>query len=254
MPGPRRVAITVDGNALDLAAHTWGEGRPEIVLLHDGLGSIGQWREVPECIHEVTGVTVLAYERAGHGSSMPVPSGPWPADWLHREAEVLAALLAEVDADRPLLVGHSDGGSISLIAAASGLDVRGVVSLAAHSWVEQVCVDSILDMRAAPARYIAGLSRSHDHPAEVFEAWSGVWVSDDFRPWDVRDRLHAIEVPVIVAQGDGDEYASVEHVSSTVEAIGSNATGRLLPGAGHLIHHQDADAVVELVAEAFAAC
>lgn len=252
MSGPHRVRLSVEGASLDLSAHTWGDGRPEIVLLHDGLGSIGQWREVPERIHEVTGATVLAYERAGHGSSTPVPGGPWPADWLHREAGVLAALLADVDADRPLLVGHSDGGSISLIAAANGADVRGVVSLAAHSWVEQVCVDSIVDMRAAPARYVAGLARTHDHPAEVFEAWSGVWVSADFRPWDVRDRLHTIEVPVIVAQGDGDEYASVEHVSSTVEAIGANATGRLLPGVGHLIHHERADLVIDLVAEAFA--
>jgi len=251
--GAHRIGITVDGAELDLAARTWGDGRPEIVLLHDGLGSIGQWRDVPERVHETTGATVLAYERAGHGSSTPVPNGPWPADWLHREADVLAALLAEVEADRPLLVGHSDGGSISLIAAANGADVRGVVPLAAHSWVEQVCVDSIVDMRAAPARYVAGLSRSHDHPAEVFEAWSGVWVSSEFRPWDVRDRLSSIMVPVIVAQGDGDEYASVEHVASTVEAIGPNATGRLLPGVGHLIHHQDADAVIDLVAEAFAA-
>lgn len=253
MASRHRVVLTVNGTTLDLAVQVWGDGRPEIVFLHDGLGSISQWRNVPERVHEETGATLLAYERAGHGSSTPVPTGRWPPDWLHREAEVLAALLIEVSADRPLLVGHSDGGSISLIAAANLADVRGVVSLAAHSWVEQVCVDSIAAMRETQTRYIKGLSRDHHHPVEVFEAWSGVWVSSEFRAWDIRDRLGAITVPVIVAQGDGDEYASVEHVSSTVEAIGENATGRLLPGVGHLVHHQDADAVIELVADAFVA-
>ncbi|MEL6892932.1 MAG: alpha/beta hydrolase [Actinomycetota bacterium] len=234
-----------------LSARSWGTGPPEVVLLHDGLGSISQWRAVPEAIHDATGRTVLAYERAGHGSSTPVPTGPWPADWLHHEAVVLADLLDSVGAEQPVLVGHSDGGSISLLAAAeAGVVAAGVVSLAAHSWVEQVCVDAIAEMRETPDRFVAGLARHHEHPAAVFEAWSGVWTGDDFRPWDVRGSLATITAPVHVVQGEADEYASPEHVAATVDAIGPNARGTLLPGRGHLLHHEAPDVVVELIAGA----
>lgn len=232
-----------------LAVSIWGEGPAEIVMLHDGLGSIRQWRDVPAAIHDATGRTVLAYDRAGHGSSTPVPSGPWPADWLHTEADVLGALLDQTAVDHPLLVGHSDGGSISLVAAAAGRPLRGVVTLAAHSYVEQVCVDFITGMRAEPERWVGGLSRAHEHPAEVFDAWSGVWVSDAFRAWDVRSTLGAVGCPTLVVQGIDDEYATPEHAWSTAAAIGIHATCVLVPGAGHLLHHQIPDRVVSIVVD-----
>lgn len=231
-----------------LAAATWGEGQAEIVLLHDGLGSIGQWRDVPAALHAATGRTVLAYDRAGHGTSTPVPSGPWPTRWLHHEAEILDAVLDEVAVDRPLLVGHSDGGSIALLTAAAGRPLRGVVTLAAHSYVEQVCVDAIAAMRAAPERWIAGLARAHDHAKAVFEAWSGVWTSDAFRTWDVRPTLTAIGCTTLVVQGADDEYATPAHARTTAAAIGANASSLLLPGLGHLLHHQAPDRVVEVIA------
>src|SRR3954447_22073524 len=86
-----RSTVSVEADRLTTAR--WGDGPPSIVMLHDGLGSIAQWRDVPGRLAARTGLTVLAYDRAGHGSSTPVPAGPWPTDWLHREARVLAGLL-----------------------------------------------------------------------------------------------------------------------------------------------------------------
>ncbi len=232
-----------------MASSTWGAGRAEIVLLHDGLGSIAQWRHVPAALHAATGRTVLAYDRSGHGSSLPVPSGPWPADWLHREAEILSELLDSRASSEPLLVGHSDGGSIALLAAASGRPLRGVVTLAAHSYVEQVCVDRIGAMRAEPGDLVDKLGRVHDHPAAVFDAWSGVWVSDGFGSWDVRAMLAAVSCPALVVQGIDDEYGTPEQAWSTAAAIGENATCTLLPGIGHLLHHKIPDRVVALIAD-----
>ena len=240
----RRSVVSGSGQ---LVVTTWGDGAPEIVMLHDGLGSVSQWRDVPARLHEATGCTVMAYDRAGHGSSTPVPTGAWPADWLHREADVLTELLDAVAAECPVLVGHSDGGSIALLAAANGAACRGVVALAAHTFVEQVCVDEIAAMRTTPDRYVAGLRRHHDHPDAVFEAWSGVWTSDEFRPWDVRERLGEIDVPVVVAQGAADEYATDAQALDSAAAIGANARAVLLPGLGHLLHHQAPDQVVGLV-------
>lgn len=238
--------VEIEGRSL--TTQRWGDGPAEIVVLHDGLGSIRQWRDLPAQMHATTGRTVLAYDRAGHGSSTPVPTGPWPADWLHTEAELLAQLLDEVAVAEPLLVGHSDGGSISLLTAAAGRPLRGVVTLAAHSFVEQVCVDTITDMRATPERWVSGLRRVHQRAAEVFEAWSGVWVSAEFRPWDIRPELGAIPCRTLVVQGIDDEYGTPEQAWSTAAAIGANAACVLLPSVGHLLHHQAPERVVEIVA------
>jgi pimeloyl-ACP methyl ester carboxylesterase len=192
---------------------------------------------------------VLAYDRAGHGESTPWPTGPWPPDWLHREAATLAALIEAVGASSPALVGHSDGGSIAAIHAAAAPSACGAVALlAAHTWVETVTVDEIARMRAAPEGIIAGLQRFHARPRALFEAWSGVWVGDEFARWDIRPTLHTISAPALVVQGAADEYATDAHATETSAAIGDNAQCRLLPGLGHVLHHEAPDRVTELIA------
>ncbi len=258
-PEPVEPAVdTVDVDGAELTVARWGDGPAEIVLLHDGLGSIGQWRTIPGRIRAETGRTVLAYDRPGHGRSTPVPTGAWPADWLHREADRFGRLLTVLGAavvGEPLLVGHSDGGSIALLHArdvdgpSSGL--RGLVTLAAHTWVEQRCVDGIVGMVDRRDAIVAGLATSHRHPAAVFDAWSGVWLSDAFRRWDVRPTLGPIACPTLVVQGRDDEYATPAHATETAAAIGGNAEARLLDGVGHLLHHQDPELVVRVVTGAW---
>lgn len=218
-------------------------------MLHDGLGSIGQWRSLPADIHQRTGATVMAYERAGHGQSSPVPDGAWPADWLHREVVVFAALLARLDIVEPLVVGHSDGGSIGLIHAATGGDQSGLVVVAAHTWVEPVCTDAIGLMRDRPGGIIFGLARHHDAPSEIFAAWSGAWLSDEFATWDIRPLIAAIDCPTLVVQGTDDEYATDAQLVETAAAIGDNATLCRLDGVGHIVHHAAPTATADLIAE-----
>lgn len=233
-----------------LTTQTWGSGRPAIVLLHDGLGSIAQWNDVPERIAAETGATVMAYDRPGHGTSEPVPDGPWPTQWLRHNAELLATLLDDDGVHRPMLVGHSDGGSIALLYAAMYPDrVAGVLSIAAHSFVEPICRDAIIEMRANTGGIVYGLGRHHAHPRELFEAWSGVWVSDEFRSWDIRPGLSTISVPTVVAQGSRDEYATAAMVHDTVGAIGPNARAHFIDDCGHLVHYEDPDPVVALAVE-----
>lgn len=238
----------VAGSSITTA--TWGSGAPEIVLLHDGLGSIANWGDVPGRIAAETGTTVMAYDRPGHGASTPVPDGPWPTEWLRHNAASLGDLLAAHGAERPMLVGHSDGASIALLhAAARPDDVRGVLSIAAHTWVEPVCSAAIVEMREKAAGIVWGLARAHANPTELFEAWSGVWVSDDFQPWDVRPELSAIIAPTIVAQGTNDEYATDAMVHETVAAIGDIARAHFIDDRGHLVHYEDPDPVVALAVD-----
>ncbi len=238
----------VELSAASVVTATWGEGPADIIMLHDGLGSIGQWRGVPEMIAAQTGACVMAYDRPGHGASAPVPEDHWPVDWLHREAELLATLIDRLNLEDPLLVGHSDGGSIALIHASDRpLRQAGVITLAAHSFVEPICDDRIAAMREAPEVIIAGLGRHHQHPAALFEAWSGVWVHPGFSVWDIRPMLHRVVVPTLVAQGTGDEYGTDAMATLTAEAIGPNARVELVDGVGHLMHHDAPTVVVELV-------
>ncbi|MGB3735218.1 MAG: alpha/beta hydrolase [Ilumatobacter sp.] len=235
-----------------ITTQTWGDGPPDIVMLHDGLGSITQWGDVPARIAADTGATVMAYDRPGHGRSEPVPDGPWPTEWLRHNAELLDELLAQHGAEQPMLVGHSDGGSIALLHAARSAaerPVSAVLSIAAHTFVEPICSGAIIDMRAKSDRLVTGLGRNHLHPTELFAAWSGVWVSDEFQSWDVRSELSAITAPTIVAQGTDDEYATDAMVYDTVAAIGDNATAHFIAGRGHLVHYEDPDPVVALAVD-----
>lgn len=245
---PAASTAFVDVAGARLRTATWGDDPASIVLLHDGLGSIGQWRDVPAALHRATGATVMAYERAGHGASTPAPTGPWPADWLHREAKVLIELLDVNGIEAPTLVGHSDGGSIALIAATKRGVCAGAVVLAAHTWVEDICVRSIRDMRSDRDRFVGALARHHDAPDAVFDAWSGVWLGADFAPWDIRPVVSDIECPVLVVQGTHDEYATEAQLLDTVAAIGANAEMVHVDGAHHALHHDRPELVGELVA------
>ncbi len=253
----------VDGMSLvgqaRLATRTWGPGTPEIVMLHDGLGSVDQWRRVPAQIAQETGRTVLAYDRPGHGDSTPVPRGRWPIDWMQKQAVALLGLLDVLDIAAPVLVGHSDGASIALIHASMEPErVSGVVALSPHSYVEDRCVEAIALLRRQPRSIVASLARHHAEAAALFDAWSGGWTDPDFAAWDVRVLLSNISCPVLVAQGASDEYATEAMLFETVMAIKggdqdlakpSLVDGRLLPELGHMVHRGAPEVVVEMVAD-----
>ncbi len=203
----------------------------------------------PQDLAQATGLTVMAYDRAGHGSSMPIPSRPWPADWLHREAVVLGRLIDSVGAQSPTLVGHSDGGSIAAILATTEVNIHSVVLLAAHSWVETMTVDAIVDMRRRVDVIVGRLTPFHNNAEAIFEAWSGVWVGGTFAPWDIRPMLKSLAAPTLVLQGARDEFASPEHAVSTAAAIGPNAAHQVLPSLGHLLHHQAPELIIEMIAK-----
>ena len=247
------MSLRITLSHVDLVTTTWGEGSPAIVMLHDGLGSIELWRDIPRRVAEQTGATVMAYDRSGHGSSKPSAPTQWPPNWMSQEADVLAELLSHLGTTDVILVGHSDGASIALLHASAGGSVAGVLALAPHSYVEQRCVDAIAAMRDHPKRTVAALARYHDDPEGIFDAWSRGWTNPEFASWDIRDQLSAISAPALIVQGVNDEYATPAMVRSTAESIGANAEWRLLNGVGHLLHRDDPDLVVNVAADFVAA-
>src|SRR6478736_4832371 len=64
--------------------------RPMIVFLHEGLGSLTQWRGFPRALCEALDCRGLVFSRPGYGHSTP-RSAPWPRDYLQQQARALPA-------------------------------------------------------------------------------------------------------------------------------------------------------------------
>lgn len=227
---------------------------PVLVFLHEGLGSIGLWKDFPEALCRATGLPGFVYDRQGHGGADPLTAWPRPVRYLEHEAEhVLPRVLSAAGVERYIHVGHSDGGSIALLHAAltpSGL--LGVVAEAAHVFVEP---ETLTGIRAARAAFVRGdlrtrLARWHDkNTGSVFWAWNTSWLQPAFAAWDMTDRLPAIRCPVLALQGADDEYGTPHQVAAIEAGCGGPVTGRILPDCRHVPHHQARDAVLaEMVA------
>jgi pimeloyl-ACP methyl ester carboxylesterase len=186
-----------------------------IVLLHEGLGSVAMWRDFPQRVAEATGHDVIAYSRIGYGRSDPIAKQR-DVRYMHDEALVtLPGLLDTLGVQRPILFGHSDGGSIALIhAGGSGRAVSGVIAMAPHVMVEAISISSIeqakrtfetTDLRDRLARY-------HDDVESAFWGWNDIWLHPEFVHWNIEEYLPKIGCPVLAIQGEDDEYGTMEQI------------------------------------------
>jgi len=245
--------ITVAGGALDIE-HRWigppGDAGPVIVFLHEGLGSVSMWREFPARLCARLGLRGLVYSRPGYGRSTPRAAGErWGPDFMHHQAlQVLPALLGALDVPSPyLLFGHSDGGSIALIHAASFPDrVAGVIALAPHILVEDISVRSIEQARNAwlETDLRDRLARHHADPESAFRGWNEIWLAPEFRCWSIEALLTSIRCPVLAIQGYDDEYGSMAQIDGIAAALPD--TGLLkLEHCGHSPHRDRPEEVIE---------
>jgi len=225
-------------------------GRPTLVFLHEGLGSVSMWRGFPARAALATGLSAVVYSRRGYGKSEPL-AAPRDPRYMHDEALiVLPAFLDRLGIDRPVLIGHSDGGSIALIyAGAAPRPPAGVVTLAAHVLVEDLSVSSIAAAKRAfeTTDMRQKLSRYHADVDSVFWSWNRIWLSPEFRGWNIEEYLPAIACPVLAIQGEDDEYGTMEQM----RRIAAKAPGVelvMLPDCGHSAHKDQPDAVIEAIA------
>lgn len=239
--------IAVPGGRVEYEDVPGDPGLAPLLFLHEGLGSVGLWRGFPRRIAAATGRRSVAWSRFGHGWSDPPPA-PRTATFMHDEAAVVVpALAVALGLRAPVLVGHSDGGSIALIHAATH-EVGGVVVLAPHVFVEDVGLVEIAAARRAfeDGDLRARMARRHRDPDAAFHGWNDVWLSARFRSWDLRPLLPGITAPVLGIQGSADPYGTSAHV----EAVRDGATGPvellILPG-GHAPHLEHPEAVESAV-------
>ncbi|MDO9596321.1 MAG: alpha/beta fold hydrolase [Azoarcus sp.] len=225
------------------------EGAPAIVFLHEGLGSISMWRDFPQKVADATGCEAVVYSRAGYGRSDPATL-PRAVSYMHDEGlAVLPALLAELGLDSPILFGHSDGGSISLLCA-GGTDtpLAGVIVMAPHVLVEDVSVKSIAEAGVAWATtdLPVKLGKHHQNVEAVFRGWNDIWLHPEFRAWNIEDYLPRIQCPVLAIQGEDDEYGTMEQIDR-IAAKAKDVELVKLADCRHSPHKDQPQAVIDAV-------
>jgi pimeloyl-ACP methyl ester carboxylesterase len=226
---------------------------PTLVLLHEGLGCVGLWGDFPEKLSAATSAGVFVYSRAGYGKSSPVTL-PWPLSYMHDEArEMLPRLLDAIGFQRGLLIGHSDGASIAAIYAGSHQDHRvgGLVLIAPHFFTEDPGIASIVEAKKAyeTGDLRARLSRWHADVDNAFKGWNGAWLDPGFRQWDITEQLAYIRVPILIVQGEDDQYGTVKQIEVAQQECYCPVDVALLKGAKHSPQREAPEATLQAISD-----
>jgi pimeloyl-ACP methyl ester carboxylesterase len=243
--------IAVNGFSIYHEIHRPPGSKGWLVFLHEGLGSVKKWREFPLRLAEAAGMNALVYDRRGYGESTPYDF-TGDTEYLDREAEFLKTLLEKLEISSPVIYGHSDGGTIALLFAAMFPDYpRAVITEAAHVIVEEISLEGIreamklyetTDFRERLEKY---LGRNTD---TAFRAWSGNWLTPEFRRIDYYPKLKTVECPVFSFQGEFDQYGTEEQLKRIKDAV-QNCRTSLIQEARHLPHREKPGDVLNLSKE-----
>jgi pimeloyl-ACP methyl ester carboxylesterase len=277
----RQGSLRVSGGLLETG--WWGpdpDAAPTLVLLHEGLGSVGLWRDFPRRVAAATGWGVFAYSRFGYGNSDTTPL-PRPMTYLHHEAQVvLPEVLRAAGIQRAALVGHSDGGSIAAIYAGTPdlslgpgrsqpstlerrgtddadrcgrdcPDLVGLITVAAHFFVEDL---NVANIRRIAVNYETGdlrqrLARHHRHAEVAFRGWSDAWLDPRFRSFDITEFLPGIQVPILALQGADDPYGTDEQLRVFAANVRVPIETRLIPIARHSPHLEAEEATLTAISD-----
>lgn len=235
---------------VDLRPATAADDGPPMVFLHEGLGSVSLWKAFPGEAADATGRRTVVFSRHGYGASSVVEE-PRTPEYMHHEArEVLPEVIEALGLHEPVLIGHSDGASIALIAAGEGtVAVSGLVLMAPHVIVEDISISGIAAAREAwsdsdlPER----LARHHDDAASAFRGWNDIWLHPAFRDWDIREVLPAVTAPVLAIQGHDDEYGTMRQLDEIATAVGGPLDRLELHTCGHSPHRDRPEATLAAI-------
>ena len=245
--------LSVQGRRIEAA--WWGDRRSPrdpIVLLHEGLGSVAMWKDTPEKISVATGHPVMAYSRFGHGRS-DLPATPHTTQFMHDEARVILPLVLDAAAiERAILIGHSDGGSIALLFAATFPGrVRALILEAPHVFVEDISIASIERMKTrwngTPLRQ--RLARYHDDVDAAFRGWNDVWLDPAFRVWNLEEFLPRVTCPLLLIQGRDDQYGTLRQIETIAEQVTGPVETLILEECGHSPHLDRPTTVIGAIAD-----
>jgi len=237
-------------------AYEWAgqeaNGKPVLVFLHEGLGSIRQWRDFPAKLAAASGCRALVYDRYGYGQSDVLTEKRRTVRFMHDEAlNALPEMLAALKVENPILVGHSDGASIALIHAGAGHGARGIVAMAPHVFIEPICISSIREATHTfeTTDFAEKLGRYHRDARKTFYGWADVWLDPQFGGWDIRDDyLPGVRCPVLAMQGFDDEYGTMAQLDEIARRVSGPCELLKLEKCGHAPFRDQPQQTIEAAA------
>ncbi|HXW20708.1 MAG TPA: alpha/beta hydrolase [Roseiarcus sp.] len=244
--------LVVDGARLEYRLWSGAAKNAAIlVLLHEGLGSVGLWGDFPGRLAATTGRRVFAYSRAGYGASSAIAL-PRPLDYMQREAiEVLPRVLDAIGFAQGALIGHSDGASIAAVYAGAHRDARvaALTLIAPHFVVEDMTIAAIERARQV---YESGdlkpkLARWHADADITFRGWNEAWLDPGFRDFDISSYLRDVAPPVQIIQGKDDPYGSVRQIEIARARLPRPPDVTMLPSVGHAPHREAMEATLRQI-------
>lgn len=248
---PQRRYETIAGRRIHYRWVGPASGTTPLVFLHEGLGSVELWRTFPSDVASQSGHPALLYSRYGYGWSEPLQA-PRTAEYMHDEGLVsLPRLIDSQLGTAPILIGHSDGASISMIYAGAGHEVAGLVLISPHVLVEE---EGLRSIRAIYESYPRSdlpekLAKHHADADATFNGWAQVWLDPAFRSWNLEEYLKGIDCPVLLIQCEGDEYGSLRQLDIIESRVPGDVERLVLPGSGHSPHLTHQDEVVTATVE-----
>jgi len=248
-PTHERTTVTVRDHNLELLRISGDASLPELVFLHEGLGSVSHWRDFPASVAASTGCPVTIYSRYGSGAS-DLLAEPRTVRYMHYEAlETLPALLSQLHIDNPILFGHSDGGSIAIIYAGAVDHLKGLILLAPHVFVEDLSVQSIAEAKVAfeTTKLREMLARHHRDAAGTFWGWNNIWLDPAFRSWNIEEYLPRITCPTLVIQGLDDQYGTMAQVETITQKSGGPVEVLPLTNCAHSPQRDQPKQVLEAI-------
>jgi len=223
--------------------------RPTIIFLHDSYGCIELWRDFPEELCNITNCNKFIYDRQGYGKSSPFYKTERDLNYLEDEADILYKIINKLHIEFPIIFGHSDGGAIGLITAAKYPDyIKGLITEGAHTFVEEISYNglnqALSDFKNTDLR--EKLKKYHgDKTDDVFWIWINTWASEKFKDWNIEYILPRINCPVLIIQGENDEYGSKKQVDSIKNGIKGKGKKLIVPNSGHTPHKTHKDIVLK---------
>ena len=275
---PQGKFVTVDGVRLHYLE--LGEG-PPIVLLHGNVVTAEDFAlsgvfELAAARHRV-----IAFDRPGFGYSDRPRGSAWaPA----AQAELLRHAFSILRIERPVVLGHSWGAVVAVTLALNYPGViRGLVLLSGY-YQPTLRTDALLSLPGAipvvgdVMRYtvspligkamlplmIKGMFAPRQVPHSFAEGFS---TELSLRPAQIRaesqdgttmvpaaeelkDRYLELSIPVVIMAGTKDRVVNVDRHSVWLHDQIPNSTLRLIPGAGHMLHYEVPEQVVDAIAAA----
>ena len=223
---------------------------PTIVMLHEGLGALSLWLDLPRKLSNLVNCSVFVYSRHGYGQSDFINS-KFNAKYMHKEAlNILPKILNHFDISNPILYGHSDGASIALIHASSAdTGIMGLILEAPHVFVEEISLNGLKDAKKAfeQGGLKAGLAKHHREPEMIFRCWNNIWLSPEFLTWNIVSCLSNIQCPALLIQGETDAYGTLSQLDTIEKNVSGICKKKILPNTGHSPHRENPKLVLRSI-------